>query len=221
MKLMELIAATALALGFATGASAQNLQLNQNAAVMETATAQWAVNIFSGTNFAAAIIEENADHDIVQVTAPGGAAFYISARGCDTSTPKNCNMLQTFALFDGAGVTLNQINTMVRDNFIVSYAFLNEDGNGVLATKIILAGGVTEGNVVEELGAYLQDIDNLIAAIASGPLAEVKFDMADQRAGAGRSKILNDSIAGGDYVVNAVGPTAAKFLTDETKAFFD
>lgn len=210
-----------MAISVSSTVSAQNLQLNQAPTIMETASSQWVVDLFANTGLTASIVEQTADSDTVQVTAPSGASFYVSARGCDGATPKNCNMLQTFALFDGAGVTLNQINSMVRDNFIVSYAFLGEDGNGVLATKIVLAGGVTKGNVLEELGAYLADIDNLIAAMSSGPRAEVNFDLKAHSAGVSTSKIHNGIATSDDHVVNKVGPNAPKFLTEETKALFD
>ncbi len=221
MKLSNLFAVAAMAVCVSTTASAQNLQLNEAPTIRETATSQWVVDVFQGTPLTATVVVRETDHETVQVIAPSGASFFISLLGCDTTTPKNCGILQPFAFFDATGVTLNQINSMVRDNFALSHAYLDTDGDGVLITKIVLVGGVADKNDFEELGAFLIDIDNLISAISTGPRAEVSFEEPTSAVGKRVSKVQNGLIASGDYVVNKVGPNAPKFLTEETKAFFD
>lgn len=220
------IVIAAMAIGAAagaatTGASAQNTQLSQAQAVIRSATAQWAIDLFSEHGLSAVLIEQTSEHDTLQVTSSTGGVFYVALRACEGTAPKRCEMLQTFALFDGAGVTLNQINTMVRDNFVLSYAFLKANGDGVIASKIFLTGGVTEDNVLTELAGYFHDLDKMIASIQSGTLAEVRFRSTDRRSGAFPSKILNVAGQEAELTVNAVGSGAPKFLPDDMKALID
>ncbi len=220
MKFFNVAAAAAMAISMSSTVSAQNLQLNQAPTVMESATTQWVTNLFRNVGFTTAVVEETAASDTIQVTVPGGGTFYTVVRNCDGAVPKNCTTIEPFILFDGTGVVLSQLNEAVRDHLIVSHAVLLADGNGALASKIILAGGVAEGNVIVELGAFFEDTDRLFAAINSGPRADVNFDVSTQSVNAGTSKIKN-GVTNSDYVVNKVGPNAPKFLTDETKALFD
>lgn len=220
MKFLKLTAAAA-ALAVAPGAYAQNFQLNQATPVISATSSQWVIDFFAGRNFSAAVIEQTAETETIEVTAPSGAVIYVVMRVCDGAAPKQCSMIQPFALFDGSGLTLNHINTMSREKFALSYAYLREDGTGVIASKIVLAGGVTEGNVVEELAGYFYDLDNLIESIQSGQLATVSFKADHEAAGLSRTKIDNASAESVDYAVNAVGPNAPKFMTDEFRALVD
>lgn len=215
-------AAAVLAAAFAPlAASAQNMQLSERPAVIEAVSSQWVANLFAERGFSVAIVEQTPTHDTVQVTAPTGGVFYIAVRACEGASPKLCAMLQTYALFDASGVTLNHINKMTRDHFVLSYAFLNVDGTGVVATKVHLAGGVTKENVTSELAGYLYDLDNLVDAITAGQLAEVHFKTAHESAGAVKSKIDNVSSSTGEFFVNSVGANAPKFLTDDLRALVD
>ena len=208
MKYLQAVAG-ALALAFASGASAQNTQLNQSPALYEAVTTQWLIDLFAARGFNAVMVESLNTHDTLQVTSPGGGVFYVAARSCEGAAPKQCSLVQIYALFDASGVTLGQVNTMVRDAFVLSYAFLTDDGNGVLATKISLWGGVTEENVVQEVAAYFHDLDNLMSSIESGQLATVRFDTDHDAAGLRKAKI--DNLGGAGFVVNPVGPNAPQF----------
>ena len=216
MKILQAFAG-ALALAFASGASAQNMQLNQAPVLHQSVTAQWLIDLFAARGFNAVMVESVNTHDTLEVTSPTGGVFYIAARSCEGDAPKQCSLVQIYALFDGSGVTLSHVNAMVRDAFVLSYAFLTDDGNGVLASKISLWGGVTEDNIVQEISAYFHDLDNLMSSIESGQLATVSFDADHDAAGLRKAKI--DNLGRDGLVVNAVGPNAPKFRAGGFDAF--
>lgn len=221
MNIFKIMALVLAGVVFSGNASAQNSQLSATAAVFDSATSQWVAALFNEGGFSAAIIEQSAAFDQIEVTAPSGGVFYVAVRACDESTPKRCGMLQPYALFDATGVTLSDLNAMLRDNFAVSYAYLQPDNHGTIASKITLSGGVTKGNVIQELAAYFYDLDNLIAAISPGTRAEVNFAPADGLSRAGVPKIDNTLMGNDDLVVNAVGLNAPKFMTEALKALAD
>lgn len=220
MLLFRLVAAV-LTVVIAPGALAQNMQLNEQPPIIEAVTTQWVIDLLAQRQFTSVVIEETATHDTLEVRSPGGGVFYMAIRACEGAAPKRCSMLQTFGMFDASGVTLNHINSMVRDNFAVSYAFLNPEGVGVIASKVFFSGGVTENNVVTELGGYLYDLDNLVTSIKAGQLATVNFEAHHEASGIRKAKIDNGAGPDGDYVVNPVGRNAPKFLTDELRALVD
>lgn len=215
------LTAAVLTAAFTSGASAQNMQLTQRPPVIEAVTAQWVIDLLAQRQFVGVVVDQTPTHDTLEVTSPGGGVFYIAIRACSGDAPKRCSMLQNFALFDASGVTLSQINTMVRDNFAASYAFLNPEGVGVLANKVFLNGGVTEQNIVTEIGGYLYDLDNLGASIRNGQLATVNFEVRHDAAALGKTKIDNGFSLNGDYIVNPVGRNAPTFSTDELRALVE
>jgi hypothetical protein len=221
MNIIKIIAIAMVGAAFTSVASAQNTQLSASASVFETATTQWVSTLFNDMGFSTTVVHESEASDHLQVTASSGAVFYVSIRSCDDSAPKQCSMIQPYAFFNATGVTYSDINEMLRNNFVVSYAYLTPGDKGTVVSKIILSGGVAKGNVVQELARYFYDLDNLIDAISTGTKADVSFEPMHELSGVGIPKIDNSMTERRDLIVNAVGPNAPKFLTQDLKALID
>jgi len=221
MNLFKISAISIFAVIFSSSAYAQNSQLSAGVSVIDSVTSEWAVTLLTEIGFSVEILEQTETADHLQVTAPSGGVFYMALRACNDSAPRQCSLIQPYAFFNATGVTYADMNELLRNKFAVSHAFLSPNNKGTIASKIILAGGVTKGNIVVELARYFYDLDNLFESIRTGTKAEVNFEPMNQISGINTSKIRNSQTANDDLIINAVGQNAPKFLLQDLKALID
>ncbi len=222
MRIIHVIAAAIIAMLSAGQATAQNTQLNSGfGPAFDKVTTQWVSDLMSEREFSAVLIEQADTADFLEVTAPSGAVFYIAVRGCDAGAPRQCDLIQPYAFFNASGVTFAQVNDFMENKFVVSYAYLSPGDKGTIASKIILSGGVTSGNVVEEMARFFYDLDNLIDSISVGTIAQIDFKQTHDLSGVDTPKIGNKHSDGTNFFINAVGVNAPDFLTDDFKALVD
>lgn len=174
------------------------------------------VRLLSSRGLTAAIGGSSEDSDYVDVETPGGGQFSIAMRVCNDAPARQCQMIQTFTNFSGYGVTLNTINKLLQEDFVISYAVLNDQNSSTVASKVILVGGITEQNLIENLAMYLYDLDQFAKAVTPGSVTQVSFKSEPKGKAAGLEFANGDE--GSEKTgspINSVGANAPDFLFGE------
>ncbi|MHA7870981.1 MAG: YbjN domain-containing protein [Hyphococcus sp.] len=228
MKSLKLIPGACAAMAAMMGtmmagalASAQNTQLRSGyGPVFERITSDRVVNLLASNGYSANVVGQTETSDYVEVTTAGGGVFYLSVRACDESVPRQCSMVQPFMRFNADGVTFAQINQLLGEKFVVSYVILEPENKGVIMSKIVLSGGVTDGNILAEIARYIYDVDNFLDAIDPGVIAQINFTGTHALAGVDMP-LAADLPENFEIFVNAVGPNAPDFLNEQIKVYVD
>ncbi|GJL95307.1 MAG: hypothetical protein DHS20C05_17120 [Hyphococcus sp.] len=219
--ILSMVAAFAAA---TVSASAQNSQLSQPQAiqVMVSISAEDMISLFQELDVPATFASEiEGNIKIIEVDADGASA-YIALSECEgAGVAAACKLVGPFAYFNGTGVTLAQINTFNLTQTRLSFAGLLDNGNGIIATKVYLEGGVGVANFLFDLGYFFYDAAALLMAIEPGVIAQVNYTPDPNALGVSRqaASILDFDLPDGQvFKVNSVGRNAPTFMTDSLEA---
>ncbi len=119
-------------------------------------------------------------------------------------------------MFNGAGVTLAQINDFNLNASRIAVAGLMPDGKGLLGSKIYLQGGLSENSLRFQIGLSLIDVTTILEGIKPGAIAQVSFKTSDARGAAGDLSASFGLSFPDDLTlkVNPVGANAPAVMTD-------
>lgn len=209
------------ALAAAQGSAlAQNLQLTPQGGVIQKISSNDMISILQSVQLGARLIDDAADGTKTIEATAGGDTVYIAMRGCDGAGGASlCELVQPYGFFNAQGVTYDQINSFNMNVSGIATAALLPD-RGVMATKIYLSGGVTQANLIYELGVYFSDISRLIQSVTPGVVAKVSYsaaDLAKPNAGVKLPKFP----AGEAPHINALGGDADGLMTEAVRAVLD
>lgn len=219
----------AVLLGFlnVAPAYAQN-QLQSGGGVITSFSPAEMVDLLGRAGLNASYAEESEGVHYVEVNQDG-ASVYFALRGCaGAGQGARCDIIQPFGFFAGTGVTLAQLNAYNLEVASIAVAGLNDDGSGLIGSKIYLQAGVTNDHVMLSLGLFFLDLDSIIAAIMPGTIADVSFEAMQNREGSKISNrargVLHDGMELPNdraWRVNAVGANAPSFMKDAFRAYLD
>ena len=202
--MIKKIAAGIAALGAAlSSAQAQNQLFADN--TISAISPEEVAQIFIDFGYAATVQTVENNDPIIEVMQTGGR-FYVSMRQCNEG---ECQLVQPYGLFNGQGVTLNQLNAINLNKLNVANTMLLDNGAGIIADKFYLQSGTTVENLKFNLGLFTQDLNIVVNAIQPGAVATISFPRKNkntQEPGFPESLLKNATI-------NAIGVEAPNFMT--------
>ena len=181
MSIISFIAAAGLASLAATQVLAANEQLS-GGRVIESVTAPEIAEVYAGTGWQTEIRQSDATSQAVVVRTETGFVFVVMLRAC-TGAPMRCTLVQPYAQWEPANITLNQVNAFNFQTSKISAMMMLEDGSTLLGAKFYMNGGVTAANLRTNLGIFLADIDLVLQGVKPGARADVAFAGGDAAQG--------------------------------------
>ncbi|HXI85986.1 MAG TPA: hypothetical protein VNH64_00900 [Parvularculaceae bacterium] len=216
-KLFSAVAGAILA-GAPVAASAQNTQLSQSNPVIDSVSVSDMISVLNAIDFEAKMVEEAPNGAKIIEASSNGVTLYFALRECKGSGAEApCVLVQPYIIFQGSGVTLEQINDFNLNHSAKSTAGLAPNGNVIVATKIFVNQGVTAAHFIFETALYFADIDNYVKAVKPGVIASVSYKPSVSGTAA------FEGIAGtsADLRVNTAGPDAPSPLNDTVRAVIE
>lgn len=173
MTLEALITAASLAAAAAAGASAANPPLAVGGPMQDVSAAEIA-GIFTQAGWRTEIRAENATEQAVVVRADTGFVFVVMLRAC-AGAPPRCALVQPYAQWEPANVTLDQVNAFNRAGSHISTLMILDDGSTFLGAKFYMKGGVNRANLEANFGKFLLDTSLVLKSVTPGTRADVAF----------------------------------------------
>lgn len=179
----RMLAAAAAAL-FISPTLAQNA-MQTPGGVLTTVTSDYVVNLLVNSGIAAQYVGYEDKTHFIEVKNDSFVA-YVGLRGCDGATrAARCTLIQPYAIFTIAGLTLSQVNQLNLQSFDLALVMLHPNDSALVAAKIYVDGGVAETNLRNNFGRFFLDVTRFTDAVKPGAVAEVSFDRRSGRGAAG------------------------------------